>query len=82
MADAFFGRVFHALGRLTPFGTVSLTTYFLATAAEIANHGAAPVRGVADAKRFNRSYCDQTVELWSAAGTLLATSVQVAYFKA
>jgi acyl-CoA thioesterase len=82
MADAFFGRVFHAIGRVVPFGTVSLTTYFLADAQEVARHGEDRVFAIADAKRFNRSYNDQTIELWGADGTLLVTGVQVAYFKA
>lgn len=82
MADAFFGRIFHALGRLTPFGTVSLTTYFLADEDEIARQGRAAILGVADASRFHRAYGDQAVEMWGRDGTLLATSTQVAYFRA
>lgn len=81
LADAFFGRIFHVQGRIVPFGTVSLTTYFLGTADEIAQHGDRHLLGVADAKRFHRNYFDQSIELWSADGALLATGVQVAYFK-
>lgn len=82
MSDAFFARIFHALGAMTPFGTVSITTYFTGTADEIARHGDKHLLGVADARRFHRSYFDQSIELWSADGALLATGVQVCYFKA
>jgi hypothetical protein len=36
MSDAYFGRVFHARRERVPFGTVSLTTYFHADAADLA----------------------------------------------
>ena len=82
MSDAFFGRVFHARGELVPFGTVSLTTYFHVSAEELAAEDITRVLAVADAKIFTRSYGDQHGELWSPAGRLLATTTQVAYFKA
>ena len=37
---------------------------------------------VADAKIFTRSYGDQHGDLWSPSGRLLATTTQIAYFKA
>jgi acyl-CoA thioesterase len=82
MSDAFFGRIFHARGELVPFGTVSLTTYFHADAADLAAEDVSRVLAVADAKIFHKSYGDQAGELWSAAGRLLATTTQIAYFKA
>lgn len=82
MGDAFFGRIFHARRGIVPFGTVSMTTHFHAIAEELAADGATAVLGVADARRFHRSYGDQTGELWSASGRLLATTTQVFYFKA
>ena len=36
MSDEFFGRIFHVKRELLPFGTVSLTTYFHADAADLA----------------------------------------------
>ncbi len=81
MSDAFFGRIFQVIGRLPPFGTVSLTTYFHASADELAAHGGAPLAGVADAKVFHRSFGDQSVELYGHGGQLLATGVQIAYFR-
>ena len=81
MSDAFFGRIFQVIGRLPPFGTVSLTTYFHAAADELAAHGSAPLAAVADARIFHRSYGDQTAEIYGAGGRLFATSTQIAYFR-
>lgn len=82
MSDAFFGRVFHARGELVPFGTVSLTTYFHVSREDLAAEDITRVLAVADAKIFNKSYQDQHGELWSPSGRLLATTTQIAYFKA
>lgn len=82
MSDAFFGRIFHVRGALAPFGTVSLTTYFHTSAGELADDDIRNVLAVADAKIFHKSYGDQIGELWSPAGRLLATTQQIAYFKA
>jgi acyl-CoA thioesterase len=82
MSDAFFGRPFHARGALMPFGTVSLTTYFHADAEDLAAEATTRVLAVADARTFHKSYGDQLGELWSPQGRLLATTHQIAYFKA
>jgi acyl-CoA thioesterase len=81
MSDAFFGRLFQVIGRIPPFGTVSMTTYFHAAADELAAHGDAPLVAVADANVFHRSFGDQHAALYGAGGQLLATAVQVAYFR-
>lgn len=81
MSDAFFGRLFQVIGRIPPFGTVSMTTYFHAAADELAAHGNAPLAAFADARVFHRSFCDQTAELYGAGGQLFATSTQIAYFR-
>jgi acyl-CoA thioesterase len=82
MSDAFFARVFHARRELMPFGTVSLTTYFHTDADDLAAEDISRVLAVADAKIFHKSYGDQNGELWSPNGRLLATTTQIAYFKA
>jgi acyl-CoA thioesterase len=82
MSDAFFGRVFHARRALVRFGTVALTTYFHADAEDLAAEDITRVLAVADAKIFHKSYGDQNGELWSPSGRLLATTTQIAYFKA
>jgi hypothetical protein len=82
MSDAFFACVFHTRRELMPFGTVSLTTYFHADADDLAREDISRVLAVADAKIFHKSYGDQNGELWSPNGRLLATTTQIAYFKA
>ena len=82
MSDAFFGRIFHARRELVPFGTVSLTTYFHSDSDALAAEDITRVLATADAKIFHRSYGDQNAELWSPQGRLLATTTQIAYFKA
>lgn len=82
MSDAFFARVFHARRELMPFGTVSLTTYFHTDMDDLAAEDVSRVLAVADAKIFHKSYGDQHGELWSPNGRLLATTTQIAYFKA
>jgi acyl-CoA thioesterase len=82
MSDAFFGRAFHARREMMPFGTVSLTTYFHADAEDLAKEDITRVLGTADARIFHKSYGDQSGELWSPCGRLLATTTQIAYFKA
>jgi acyl-CoA thioesterase len=82
MSDAFFARVFHARRALVPFGTITLTTYFHLSAEDLIGEDITHVLACADARIFNRSYQDQTGELWSPSGRLLVTTTQMGYFKA
>jgi acyl-CoA thioesterase len=82
MSDAFFARIFHVRRELVPIGTVSLTTYFHTDADDLAAENITHVLATADAKIFYKSYGDQSGELWSPNGRLLATTTQMAYFKA
>ena len=82
MSDAFFARIFHVRNELVPFGTVALTTYFHADAEDLIAEDATHVLAVSDASVFHKSYGDQTGALWSPSGKLLATTQQIAYFKA
>jgi acyl-CoA thioesterase len=82
MSDAFFARIFHARRGLVPFGTITLTTYFHLSAEDLAGEDVTRLLACADARIFNRSYQDQTGELWSPSGRLLATTTQMGYFKA
>lgn len=81
LCDAFFPRIFVRRPSWVPVGTVALTTYFHADAAELAAHGARPVLGTARAGRFGKGFFDQSAEVWSGDGKLLAVSHQVVYFK-
>lgn len=80
MADCFFPRVFLRHGAYMPAGTISLTVYFHATAAELAAHGTDHVLGTARAARFGHGHFDQYAQLWSGE-TLLATTHQLVYYK-
>jgi len=82
MSDSFFARIFHVLGAIVPIGTVSMTTVFHADSADLAAENTTTVLGAADANIFHKSFSDQTGQLWSPGGRLLATTSQVVYFKA
>ena len=81
ICDIFFGRIIHVRRRMVPFGTVSMTAYFHATADDLASVGEAFILGDADARIFDRGFHDQSAELWSADGRLLATSHQLVYYR-
>ena len=81
MADSFFPRVYLRRRAFVPIGTVSMTVYFHADAAELASLGSSFVLGQAKAQCFYNGFFDQTAQLWSDAGILLATTHQLVYFK-
>ncbi len=81
LSDAFIVRLFHLRGRVSPAGTVSITTYFYATEAELAAQETNPLIGTADARVFRHGFHDQIAELWTADGALLAVSTQTVWFK-
>ena len=81
MADAFYPRIWLRRARLVPAGTVSVTVYFHAGAAELARSGQGYLLGQAQAQTFQQGFFDQAVQLWNEAGALLATSHQIVYFK-
>jgi len=79
--DAFYPRIFLKRAGFVPAGTVSLTTYFHADAATLAAVGGSHVLGCAQARVFRQGFFDQSAEIWSASGELLATSHQIVYYK-
>ena len=81
LTDIFFGRIIHVRQQMVPFGTVSLTSYFHATEADLAELGFQPVLGTAQARIFDRGFHDQSAELWSKNGRLLSTSHQLVYYR-
>lgn len=81
ICDAFFPRIMIRRPGWVPFGTVSLSIHFHADTKRLAAEGIRPVLGTARTSRFGLGYCDQSSEIWSEDGTLLATCHQVAYFK-
>lgn len=81
LADSFVIRLVQVRGDLPPVATVSLSTYFLADEVEMGRQGARSLIGVADARVFKHGFNDQSAELWSDDGVLLAVSHQVVWFK-
>ena len=81
LADVFFPRVWLRRAVHVPAGTVSITVYFHASAAQLATTGTGYVLGQARAQEFRNGFFDQTVQLWSEGGTMLATSHQIVYYK-
>jgi len=81
MADVFYPRVWLHSGQRLPAGTVSMTVYFHANAADLADAGDGYVLCEARAQAFRNGHSDQTAQLWSAQGTMLATTHQLVYYK-
>lgn len=81
LCDVFYPRVWLRRARPVAIGTVSFTVYFHAGAADLAGCGTAHLLAQARGQRFFDGYFDQSGELWSAAGALLATTHQVVYYK-
>ena len=81
MSDSFFPRIYIRRRRRVPIGTVTLTTYFHADSALLAQVGKRHVLGVAKALNYRNGYFDQTGELWSPEGQLLASTHQVGVFQ-
>jgi acyl-CoA thioesterase len=80
VSDVFFPRVFLRRG-LLPSGTISMTTYFHADQQHLDELGGGYILGTAYANRFDRGFFDQSAQLWSRDGALLATTHQIVYFK-
>ena len=82
LADVFFPRIWLRRATRVPVGTVSMTVYFHAGSAQLAELGHGWVLGQARAQAFRNGFFDQTAQLWSEGGHLLANSHQVVYYKA
>lgn len=81
LADVFFPRIWLRRARQTPLGTVTMTVYFHADAAELQRAGTAYLLAQARGQGFAGGYFDHGGQLWSEAGELLATTHQVMYYK-
>jgi len=82
LADIFFPRVWRRRATHVPAGTVSMTVYFHAGAAQLAATGTGFVLAQARAQAFRNGFFDQTAQLWNEAGEMLVTSHQIVYYKA
>ncbi|HZY15353.1 MAG TPA: thioesterase family protein [Ramlibacter sp.] len=81
LADVFFPRVWLRRARLTPIGTVSLTVYFHADLPQLAAAGSGYLLAQVRGQGLGSGYFDHAGQLWDEAGTLLATTTQVVYYK-
>ena len=80
--DLFFGRIYFVQGTVFPIATVSLTAYFHVASDGVAALGDGSLLGVADAHIFEAGFFDQTAQLWSADGRLVATTTQIVNYRA
>ena len=81
IADIFFPRVFIRRATHVPVGTVSMTVYFHASSAQLAETGSGYLLGQAQAQAFRNGFFDQSSQLWNEAGVLLVTTHQIVYYK-
>lgn len=81
LADIFFPRLYVRRATAVPVGTVTMTVYFHADAAQLHATGSGYLLAQAKAQAFRNGYFDHTAQLWNEAGLLLATTQQVAYYK-
>lgn len=81
LCDSFFPRIYVRRRRRVLIGTVSLTTFFHADNPLLAQVGTRHVLGVAKVLNFRNGYFDQTGEIWSPEGQMLASTHQLVYFK-
>lgn len=81
ICDAFFPRIFIRRRKPAPIGTVTLSTFFHADSALLAAQGERHLLGTARALNFRHGYFDQSAEVWSDDGQLLASTHQMVYFR-
>lgn len=81
LSDVFFPRIWRRRPSPVPIGTVSMTVYFHAGRVQLAQAGDGYLLGQAQAQAFHDGYFDQTAQLWTEDGHLLATTHQVVYYK-
>ena len=81
LCDIFYPRAFLRRGAVLPAGTISLTTYFHADHQQLEALDGDYVLATAHANRFSNGYFDQSAQVWSRDGVLLATTHQIVYFK-
>ncbi|QXZ09325.1 thioesterase family protein [Comamonas sp. Y33R10-2] len=81
VSDIFFPRAWLRRAKRVPAGTVSMTVYFHAGREDLAAAGDDFLLAQARGQEFRNGFFDQTAQLWSQSGQILATSHQIVYFK-
>ena len=82
LADLFFPRIWLRRATRVPVGTVAMTVYFHADGPGLAATGDGYLLGQVRGQGFRNGFFDHSGQLWNEAGTLLATTHQIVYFKA
>jgi acyl-CoA thioesterase len=82
-ADVFFPRLLLRRAKFVPFGTVSMTTYFHTDSVQLTHCAGADqyLLGQAQALAHRNGFSDQTAQVWSESGVLLASTHQTVYYK-
>ena len=81
VSDVFFPRIWLRRAKRVPAGTVSITVYFHAGREELAAAGDGLLLAQARGQEFRNGFFDQSAQLWSESGVMLATSHQIVYYK-
>jgi acyl-CoA thioesterase len=81
LSDVYAPRVFHISEAPRPSSTLTMSTYFLATADELAAAGDDYILSEAEGTRIEQSLVGSRARLWSKQGSLLATTEQLCWFK-
>jgi acyl-coenzyme A thioesterase PaaI-like protein len=81
MSDLFYPRVWRRRAHRTPAGTVSITIYYHARAADLAAAGTDYLLGQAVGQSFYHGFHDQSACIWRRDGHLLVTTHQAVYYK-
>ena len=81
ISDCFCPRIFLRRRQRALIGTISLTTYFHADAAALAAQGDDYLLATARGLNYHDGFFDQSGEIWSTQGRLLASTHQLVYFK-
>ncbi len=80
LSDAFFVRMIQVRNTFPAMGTVSLTTQFHADQSMLTAQGDRSLICAVDSRVFRHHFHDQSADLWSRDGRLLATSHQMVWY--
>ncbi len=80
ICDSPFPRLFLATGRPSNISTVSMTTFFHASRAELGEIGNAPILADSHCERSTGGFYDQHARFFAADGRLLAASQQMVWY--
>jgi hypothetical protein len=85
LCDIFYPRIWARRAERVPAGTVTMTSYFHASSADLAALGSSHLLGQCSGQVFRNGYFDQTAKLWGQGadgqGHLVATTHQLVYYK-